>query len=96
MAVSFARDILSKFTQDDITHMRRRNIVLSDYAWMSDAAGGSVGASPNYPDHAHARAVYCYLTGTGDCQPQMPQGADPWSPEWLRTYEQWMTDGFQA
>ena len=94
MAASFATDILPKFTATDIDHMKKRKVLLSDYAWMSNPAGGSLGAtSPNFPDHAHARAVYCYLTG--DCQPQMPMGAEPWSPEWLQTYEQWMNDGFR-
>jgi hypothetical protein len=88
MAVSFSGDILPLFRPVDIDHMKRRRVFLDDYAYMSDPAGNDT-----YPDHAHARNVYCYLTG--DCTPQMPPGGPFWSPAQLELFNQWMTDGFQ-
>jgi hypothetical protein len=89
MAVSFAKDILPLFRPIDIQHMARRGVHLDQYAYMSDPAGNAT-----YPDHAHAQDVYCYLTG--DCTPQMPPGGPFWSPDQLKLYNQWMTNGFQA
>jgi hypothetical protein len=88
MAVSFANDILPLFRPVDIQHMSPFGVLLDDYGYMSDATGNDT-----YPDHANARAVYCYLTG--DCQPQMPEGGPFWSQAQLDLYNQWMTDGFQ-
>ncbi len=88
MAVSFNKDILPLFRSVDIEHMKPRRVLLGDYKYMSDSAGDG-----SFPDHAHARNVYCYLTG--DCQPQMPPGGPFWKPDQLKLYQQWMTDGFQ-
>jgi len=90
--VSFA-SILPLFTAIDIQHMGRRGVKLSDYSYMADPAGGSLGDSPVYSDHAHARSTYSYLTG--ETQPQMPKGGSPWTPEQLALYNEWMTDGFK-
>jgi hypothetical protein len=87
MAVSFAGDILPLFRPVDIQHMARRQVFLDNYTYMSDPAGDGT-----YPDHAHARAVYCYLTG--DCTPRMPPDGAFWSPQQLQLYNRWMTDGF--
>jgi hypothetical protein len=94
MAVSFAGDIVPLFTRDDIDHMQPFGVLLDDYAWMSDAAAGSVGSCTSYPDHGNARSVYGYLTG--ECQPQMPPGGPFWDAAKLGRYKQWMDDGFQA
>ena len=93
MPVSFKTDILPLFTPTDIQHMKGMGVKLSDYAYMSAAAGGKVMTCGPFPDHAHARAVYSSLTG--DCKPQMPMGGPYWSPDQLKTYQQWMDDGFQ-
>jgi hypothetical protein len=89
MAVLFARHILPLFRSVEIQHMARRGVHLDQYSYMSDPAGDGT-----YPDHAHARDVYCYLTG--DCTPRMPPGGPFWSDAQLQLYNQWMTDGFQA
>jgi hypothetical protein len=86
--VSFAHDIAPLFRRIDIQHMAPRGVLLDNYIYMSDAAGDN-----DYPDHAHARAVYCTLTG--DCQPRMPPGGPYWTPEQLSLYSQWMTGGFR-
>lgn len=91
-SVSFA-SILPLFTQIDIQHMGRRGVKLDDFSYMADPAGGSLGDSPVYPDHAHARGTYSYLTG--ETQPQMPLRGTPWTPENLALYNQWMNDGFK-
>jgi hypothetical protein len=90
--VGFAKDIRPMFTDEDIEHMRPFDVLLDDYAWMSDPAGGSLGNSPTYSDHGNARAVYSYLTG--ETSPQMPLGAPPWDKVQLSLYERWMNDGF--
>lgn len=86
--VSFGGDILPLFRQIDIQHMAQRGVYLDQYSYMSDAAGDAT-----YPDHAHARSVYCYLTG--DCTPRMPPGGPYWTVQQLQLYNQWMSDGFQ-
>jgi len=91
--VSYKTSILPLFTAIDIAHMGARGVHLDNYAYMSDAAGGSLGNSPQYAEHANARGVYSYLTG--ETQPQMPIGEAAWSRGQLDTYNQWMTDGFQ-
>ena len=88
MATSFQTDILPLFRPVDISHMRRRGVLLDDYPYMSDPAGDAT-----YPDHAHARNVYCFLTG--DCQPRMPPGGPFWDAGQLQLYQQWMDGGFQ-
>jgi hypothetical protein len=93
MAVSFAKNILPLFTPTDIDHMKPFNVLLDDYTWMSDPAGGSLGSCQSFADHANARSVYGYLTGA--CQPQMPLGGPYWGNDALQKYQQWMDDGFQ-
>jgi hypothetical protein len=87
MSVSFAAAILPLFRQIDIAHMKPLGVLLDSYAYMSDASGNS-----DYPDHANARSVFCYLRG--DCSPRMPIHGPYWSPTDLDTFQQWMTDGF--
>jgi hypothetical protein len=93
MAVSYAADIRPLFRRIDIDHMKPRGILLDNYTWMSNSAGGTIGSCQAFADHANARSVYGYLTGS--CQPQMPPGGPYWSNSQLTTYRQWMDDGFQ-
>jgi hypothetical protein len=90
--VGFKQDILPLFTQTDIAHMSGMGVLLNNYQYMSNPAGGTLGSSPNYADHANARGVYSYLTG--ETSPQMPLGAAPWTAQQLSAYQQWMNDGF--
>src|SRR5205823_8042261 len=86
VAVSFAADILPLFRTVDIQHMKVPSIgvLLDDYSYMSDPTGSDPGDDPAYPDHAHARLVYCRLTG--HCTPRMPPGGPYWSPEQLQRF----------
>jgi len=87
MAVSFASNVRPLFNQKDIDCMKPMGVLLDDYAYMSDSAGGS-----EFPDHENAREVYARLTGAD--QPRMPMGGPYWSHDQLDTFNQWMTDGF--
>jgi hypothetical protein len=93
MAVSFARQILPFFRPIDIQHMRRRGVLLDDYAYMSDPAGNVA-----FTDHSNARIVYANVSPTSDPPnpPAMPPNGPYWSADQLHLYEQWMADGFQA
>ena len=93
MAVSFKTDILPLFTPTDIQHMTGMGVQLSDYTWMSNAAGGTVVTCGPFSDHGNAQAVYAALSGK--CQPQMPLGGPYWTPAQLQLFQQWMTDGYQ-
>jgi hypothetical protein len=90
MAVSFATDILPMFREIDIEHMAPFEVYLDDYAYMSDEAGDD-----KYPDHGHARQVYCRLAGT-ECGTRMPIGGPYWTAEQLQKYQDWMDGGFSA
>jgi hypothetical protein len=90
MPVSFARDILPLFRPVDIQHMRPRQVLLADYAYMSNAAGDNT-----FPDHANARNVYDYLSPQQSNPPRMPPGGPYWSTQQLQLFNQWVTDGFQ-
>lgn len=90
--VSFAASIKPLWTPKDLDCMAGYGVMLDDYGYMSDAAGGKVGQAPKFPDHAHARAVDWYLSNG-----KMPRGGEPtWkgTPK-LALYQQWMTDGFK-
>jgi hypothetical protein len=91
--VSYAKAIKPLFRQVDIDHMRPYGVNLADYAWMSAAAGGSIGSCDEFPDHANARSVYAFLTG--DCTPRMPLGGPYWHDDMLDLYQRWMDGGFQ-
>ena len=89
MSVSFAQCIAQLFRPTDVACMKRFDVSLDDYVFMSDPADNG-----SYPDHANARNVYAHLTGAA--QPQMPMGGPYWSSDQLQLFEQWMTDGFLA
>lgn len=95
--VSFATDIVPLLSEGDIGCMSGMRILLDDFAYMSDAADGSVRRCGPFPDHAHARAVYASLKG--DCAPQMPFGGPFWTDTEqgranLEKFKQWMDEGY--
>ena len=83
MPVSFSKDILPMFRKIDVDHMRKRQVLLDDYAYMSDATA----------DHANARDVEDRLS-TSDATQRMPPDIQ-WTADQLRAYRQWMADGYQ-
>lgn len=83
MAVSFSKDILPLFRKIDIDHMRKRQVLLDDYKYMSDPAG----------DHVNAKEVESRLSTT-DSSLRMPPDLQ-WTADQLKLYRQWMTDGYQ-
>ncbi len=83
MAVSFSKDVLPLFRKVDIDHMRKRQVLLDDYKYMSDPTA----------DHANARDVENRLS-TSDATLRMPPDLQ-WSADYLKVYRQWMTDGYQ-
>lgn len=88
MTISYATDIRPLFRSRDISCMRGYEVLLDDYGYMSDPTGNET-----YPDHAHARNVFCYLSPNA-CRPRMPFGGPYWSDVQLALYQQWMDDGF--
>ena len=80
MSVSFAKDIKPLFRPMDVEHMSPFEILLDDYAYMSDASN----------DHANARAVFDTLKDQS-----MPPGGPFWSKEQLDLFSKWMADGYQ-
>lgn len=85
---SFATDILPLFSASQINCMSEQGIQLEDYDYMSNSEGDAV-----YDDHANARHVYGWLSGT-DSGP-MPLGGPYWSFAMLKIFSDWMRDGFQ-
>ena len=83
MAVSFSKDILPLFRKVDIDHMRKHQVLLDDYKYMSDPAG----------DHAKARDVETRLS-TDDDTLRMPPDA-VWTADQINLYRQWMSNGYQ-
>jgi hypothetical protein len=64
--------------------MTPKGVHLADSQWMCDASGGG-----GFDDHGNARRVYAALSEGF----MPPDGA--WSQDWLNTYNDWMTGGFQ-
>lgn len=85
--VSFGKDVVPLFSAQDITCMKTRNVLLIEYAYMSDPAGDA-----DWPDHANAKHVLARLKG--DEVPQMPRGAPPWAPPKIAILEAWIGDGY--
>jgi hypothetical protein len=75
--VSFAKDIRPLFRDIDVAHMSKMQVLLDDYAYMSDPA--------------NAQSVYEFLDGTR--QPQMPPNGPYWSPDQLNLYKSWLQGG---
>ena len=81
--VSFARDIRPLFRSVDIEHMKGMDILLDDYKYMSDPAGG----------HQNAQRVYDSLTGK--TEPRMPPNGPYWAKDQLDLFENWMKEGYK-
>jgi hypothetical protein len=79
MPISFERDIKPLFREIDVEHMKRYDIPLDDYAYMSDPSN----------DHGNAQAVEDSLANKS-----MPPGGPYWSNEQLILYRQWRSDGY--
>jgi hypothetical protein len=84
MPRSYAADIRPKFRETDIACMTPRRILVDSATWMCDPSGQF-----GYDDHGNARVVLERLQA-GDMPPDAP-----WSPEWVATFEAWMSDGFR-
>lgn len=82
MATSFARDIRPMFRPIDVEHMKRHDVLLDDFAYMSHADN----------DHGHARAVLETVVGN---PPSMPPGGPYGTTEQVALYKKWMDGGFQ-
>jgi hypothetical protein len=80
--VSFGADIKPLFRPNDIQCMKRRGVLLDDYAYMSDANN----------NHEHAQNVNDYLMGAQ--QPRMPLGGPYWSQDQLDLFSKWMAEGY--
>jgi hypothetical protein len=83
MPVSFSKDVLPMFRKIDVDHMRKYQVLLDDYTYMSDATA----------DHANARGVEDRLS-TSDASLRMPPDIQ-WTAAQLGVYRQWMADGYQ-
>ena len=83
MAISFASNIVTMFTEMDILHMGQRGIHLDQYEYMSDPTN----------NHANANAVYQEVSS--GAMPPSWSGEKAWTPEMVQLFQQWMTDGFQ-
>ena len=79
--VSFARDIKPLFRTVDISHMKRHNINLDDYTFMSN------------PDNANK--VLRTLSPHDGRSPAMPPGGPYWTQDQLALFAQWQKDGYQ-
>jgi hypothetical protein len=87
VAITKFSDIKAMFTPGQVNCMNGLDVHLTDYPYMSEAAGDA-----NYADHANARHVYGHLAGTET--PQMPPGGPFWSDDMLAKYQSWMHGGF--
>jgi len=79
-AVSFAGDIKPLFRPVDIEHMKRYNVRLDDYKYMSDPAN----------NYQNAQRVQDTLTDQS-----MPPGGPFWAKEQLDLYVKWRSDGYK-
>ena len=79
--VSFAADIKPLFRAIDISHMKRFNVELDNYTYMS---------SPN-----NATQVLAALSPHDSEPPTMPPGGPYWNEAQLALFLQWQNDGYQ-
>ena len=83
MAVSFNKDVLPLFRKVDIDHMRKHQVSLDDYKYMSDPTS----------NHANARDVDNRVS-TDDATLRMPPDT-PWTADKITLFRQWLIDGYQ-
>jgi hypothetical protein len=87
VATSFANDVVTLFLPSQIQCMSNQGVSLDDYAYMSNSDGDAIHA-----DHANARHVYGRLAGTEGRR--MPPGGPFWTDAMLKTFNDWMSEGF--
>jgi hypothetical protein len=80
---SYTADIKPKFRPDDIRCMAPKGVKLDDAVWMCDPSPGD-----GFDNHGNARRVFAALSAGF----MPPDGA--WQQDWLDTYQEWMTGGF--
>ena len=78
--LSFATDIRPLFRAVDISHMKRYDVKLDDYAYMSDPT--------------NADQVLAALSPHNVEPPSMPPGGPYWTAEKLELFAQWQKDGY--
>jgi hypothetical protein len=78
--VSFATDIKPLFRAVDISHMKRFNVELDDYTYMSN---------PN-----NANQVLAALTPHNGEPPTMPPGGPYWTEAQVALFVQWQREGY--
>jgi hypothetical protein len=79
--VSFAADIKPLFRAVDISHMKRFDVELDDYTYMSNAN--------------NANRVLANLSPHNGQPPSMPPGGPYWTETQLALFAQWQKDGYQ-
>jgi hypothetical protein len=78
--ISFEKDIKPLFRTIDVEHMKRGDVLLDDYAYMSDASRG----------YANAKAVLDTVKNQ-----TMPPGGPFWPQDKVDLFAKWMTDGYK-
>ena len=78
--VSFATDIKPLFRAVDISHMKRLEVHLDDYTYMSN------------PENADR--VLATLSPENGEPASMPPGGPYWTAEQLALFAQWQKDGY--
>jgi hypothetical protein len=79
--VSFAADIKPLFRAVDVSHMKRFNVELDNYTFMSN---------PN-----NATQVFAAISPHDGEPPTMPPGGPYWTESQLTLFAQWQKDGYQ-
>ena len=79
--VSFAADIKPLFRAVDVSHMKRFNVELDNYTFMSN---------PN-----NATKVFAAISPHDGEPPTMPPGGPYWNEPQLALFLQWQNDGYQ-
>jgi hypothetical protein len=79
--VSFAADIKPLFRAVDVSHMKRFNVELDSYSFMSN------------PDNANQ--VLAAISSHDGEPPTMPPGGPYWTEAQLGLFVQWQKDGYQ-
>ena len=79
--VSFVADIKPLFRTIDVSHMKRFNVELDNYSFMSN---------PN-----NANQVLASISSHDGEPPTMPPGGPYWTEAQLGLFVQWQKDGYQ-
>ena len=79
--VSFAADIKPLFRAVDVSHMKRFNVELDSYSFMSN------------PENANQ--VLAAISSHDGEPPTMPPGGPYWTEAQLGLFAQWQQDGYQ-